>query len=119
MQTAALVPASAPLRRDGAHLAADQAYAAAVEPSTQVQIGVFLTVPGADHDPPVEAGDGDSLIERQGVAGELVGQAAPGHSAPPAGLLARALAHHPRWRRDWHAPPAHGSAPGGRDRHRR
>ena len=57
-----------------AHLAADQAYAAPVETSTQVQIGVFLTVPGADHDPPAEAGDGDGLIEGQGVAGELVGQ---------------------------------------------
>jgi hypothetical protein len=45
-----------------------------METATQAQIGVFLTVPGADHDPPAEAGDGDGLIEGQWVPRELVGQ---------------------------------------------
>jgi hypothetical protein len=45
-----------------------------METPTQVQIGVFLTIPGADHDPPIEAGDGDGLIEGQWVPRELVGQ---------------------------------------------
>ena len=54
-------------RCDGAYLAGDEADAAAMKAAAQIEIGAFLSIPGADHDTAVEARSIDCLVQCPGL----------------------------------------------------
>ena len=55
-------PAACPLRCQRADLTTDQAHAAAVKPSSQVDVSPLLPIPGADHHPSAKPRGSDRLI---------------------------------------------------------
>src|SRR5205085_11490578 len=81
LQAAGLTKAPPAPIRDSADLAADEAYAAAVETPAEVQADRLPAIPRADDDAPFEAAARNRLLERLGIARQLVDQVGAGVGA--------------------------------------